>query len=85
MDLLRYNLSGWTRAADAFGRWGNSETDYRGLHISQQVEYSGYRATSGGVLFSEDENAPRHCEKTVTISVIDKNGRIEHPPGPAQD
>ena len=84
-DLFHYDLAGWVKTAEeTLSPWEDAELDYRGLHISQQVDYSGYQAASDGMLFSENENTPCHCEKTVTISVIDKNGVIEHPPGQAQ-
>lgn len=69
-DLFRYDLAGWVRTAEGtLNPWKDGELDYRGLHISQQVEDSGYQ-NAGHVLWQEDEGVPCHCEKTVTISVI---------------
>lgn len=53
------------------GTWENLETDFRGLHISQQAEYIGYEDAGSGTLWLEDAKTPRHCEKTVTISLIE--------------
>ena len=67
-NLFLYNAAGWIKAAEMFDRWGDSETDYRGLHISQTLEYTGYD-DDGTFLFAAD-GEEQHCEKTVTISLI---------------
>ena len=82
--LFRYNLSDWARTAEeTLSRWEDVELDYRGLHISQRVEYSGYIDVTDALVWDE-EHGPQHCEKTVTISVIDQNGYVSSPAGTAQ-
>ena len=68
-DLFHYDLAGWVAAAEMFDPWGDSETDYRGLHISQHMESAGYY-DDGTFLFAKD-GEEQYCEKTVTISLIE--------------
>lgn len=68
-NLFNFSLKNWLVMGNyAFGTWNNKEFDYQGLHIVQQVEYEGY-ANLGDCLFQEDGDVPRHCEKTVIISL----------------
>ena len=70
LNLFNYDLNGWAALGDrVFWQWGDVEVDYRGLHISQKMEYSGYYS-DGTSLFTEEGEVPR-CEKTVTISLIE--------------
>ncbi len=65
-------LSTMEAANKLLSTWEDLEADFRGLHISQQAEYTGYEYASGiGQLWLEDAKTPRHCEKTVTISLIE--------------
>lgn len=66
-------LSALNEAAGLLSQWEELETDLRGLHISQQAEYDGYRYVpeTGCLLWAKDDQAPRSCEKTVTISLIE--------------
>ena len=52
-----------------FTRWGDSEADYRGLHIVQVLDYSGYH--DDGTFLLANEGEEQHCEKTVTISLAE--------------
>ena len=56
------------------------------MHVSQRVEAVGYEPTEafGASLWCEDESQPHHCEKTVTFSIPDQNGRFSSPPGQGQ-
>lgn len=67
-------------------RWENFEGDFLGVHISQRVEAVGYEPTEafGASLWCEDESQPHHCEKTVTLSIPEQNGRVSSPPGQAR-
>ena len=70
--LFSYDLSGWVEAAEKdhlFTRWGDSEADYRGIHIVQRLAYSGYH--DDGTLLFANEGEEQHCEKTVTISLAE--------------
>lgn len=68
-NLFNYDIKGWAAKANyAFGEWTGKEFDYRGLHLFQQVEYDGY-ANSGNQLWQVGSDVPRHCEKTVIISL----------------
>ena len=70
-NLFNFSLKNWMVMGNyAFGTWNNKEFDYQGLHIVQQVEYEGY-ANLGDRLFQEDGDVPRHCEKTVIISLAE--------------
>lgn len=70
LNLFNYDLLGWAKVAgEVFVPWKDVEKDYRGLRLSQQVEYTGYQ-TASHMLWSVD-GEERHCEKTVTISLID--------------
>ena len=65
--------SALNEAAVLLSKWEELETDLRGLHISQQVEYDGYHylPETGSLLWVEDAQTPHSCEKTVTISLIE--------------
>lgn len=68
--LFSYDLSGWVKAAEKdhlFTQWGDSEADYRGVHIVQRLDYSGYYDNGTFLLATEGED--QRCEKTVTISL----------------
>lgn len=68
--LFSYDLSGWMEAVDGlFTRWGDQDEAYRGLHIVQMLDYSGYH-DDGTFLFAT-EGEEQHCEKTVTISLME--------------
>ena len=70
--LFSYDLSGWTEAVEQenlFTRWGNQEEEYRGLRIVQTLEYSGYH--DDGIYLFATEGERQHCEKTVTISIME--------------
>lgn len=73
-------------AARLLSRWENFEDDFLGVHISQRVEAVGYEPTEafGASLWCEDESQPHHCEKTVTLSIPEQNGRVSSPPGQAR-
>lgn len=73
-------------AARLLDRWEDFEEDFLGVHISQRVEAVGYEPTEafGASLWCEDESLPHHCEKTVTFSIPDQNGRFSPPAGQAQ-
>jgi len=54
------------------GKWEDIEEDLYGVHVSQRVEYTGYQYAEGlGWLVRQDEDIPRRCEKTVTISLLE--------------
>lgn len=68
--LFSYDLSGWVKATEGlFTRWGDQEETYRGLHIVQELDYSGYEDDGTFLLAIEGEE--QHCEKTVTISLTE--------------
>ena len=73
-------------AARLLSRWEDFEDDFLGVHISQRVEAVGYEPTEafGASLWCEDESQPHHCEKTVTLSIPEQNGRFTSPPGQAR-
>lgn len=71
LNLFNYNMKDWAQTADqVFWSWEDREVDCRGLHISQHVEYEGYETGFGDTLW-HIEGEDRHCEKTVTISLIE--------------
>lgn len=71
LNLFNYDINGWVRAyEDQASQWQNVEFTYRGLRVSQQVEYSGYSNT-GSHLWQKDEDTPCHCEMTLTISLAE--------------
>lgn len=68
--LFSYDLSGWVKATDGlFTRWGDQDETYRGLHIVQVLDYSGYE--DDGIFLIATEGKEQHCEKTVTISLTE--------------
>ena len=75
LNPFNYNLTSWAAGPDGDRpAWEDWETDFRGLHISQQVAYSGYAledAFGGQMLICPDEDTPCRCEKAVTISLIE--------------
>ena len=79
-------MSAQKDAAELLDRWEDFEEDFLGVHVSQRVEAEGYEPTTafGALLWCEDESAPHHCEKTVTFSIPDQDGRFSSPPGQAQ-
>ncbi len=86
-ELNLFNiLSAQKDAAELLDRWEDFEEDFLGVHVSQRVEAEGYEPTTafGALLWCEDESAPHHCEKTVTFSIPDQDGRFSSPPGQAQ-
>lgn len=79
-------LTAQSEADRLLDRWEDFEDDFLGVHISQRVEAVGYEPTEafGASLWCEDEDQPHHCEKTVTFSIPEQNGRFSPPPGQAQ-
>lgn len=70
--LFSYDLKGWIDAAEKdclFTQWGDSEADYRGIHIVQRLDYSGYE--DDGIYLLAKDGEEQRCEKTVTISLIE--------------
>lgn len=70
-NLFNFDLDGWLDFWDREDRWGSFEADYRGLHISQRVEYAGYEHHGDEMIaFADQEHFYR---RTVTISLIREN------------
>ena len=68
-DLFNFDLDGWLDFWDREDRWDSFEADYRGLHISQVVEYAGYEHHGDEMIaFGEQEHFYR---RTVTVSLIE--------------
>lgn len=86
-ELNLFNiLSAQRDAAALLDRWEDFEEDFLGVHISQQVASVGYEPTNafGAQLWCEDEDAPHHCEKTVTFSIIPNGSGGSFPPPSGQ-
>lgn len=64
-NCFNYDLAGWLALWDE--RWDSFELDYRGLHISQTVECSGY--TGVGQIREPVEGRDQVYRRTVTISL----------------
>ena len=78
-------LSAQQEGARLLSRWEDLDQDFLGVHISQQVDYTGYTYSTGSqFLWPEDGDVPRRCEKTVTFSIPDPKGHFAPPPGQAQ-
>lgn len=74
LNLFTYDLRGWVKTyQEQFSEWKNTKLTYRGLRITQEAEYEGYEPTNafGAWLWCEDEDVPHHCEKTVTIALVE--------------
>lgn len=71
LNLFNYDLKGWVDAyQEQASAWTNVDFTYRGLRIAQRVEYEGY-SNLGTDLMQVDDDAPCHCEKTLTISLAE--------------
>ena len=71
LNLFNYGINGWLMVyEDMASQWQDGSFTYRGLRVSQQVEYSGY-TSSAAQLFQTDNNIPCHVEKTLTISLAE--------------
>ena len=71
LNLFDYDLPGWARMyEEQLSSWADADLIYRGLRVTQEVEYDGY-SNMGGQLWQVDQDAPRHCEKTLTISLAE--------------
>ena len=68
-NLFNFDLDGWLDFWDRKDRWGNFEADYRGLHISQTVEYAGYEHHRDEMIAFEDQE--HFYRRTVTVSLIE--------------
>ena len=64
-NCFNYDLAGWLALWDE--RWDSFELDYRGVHISQTVECSGY--TGVGQIREPVEGRDQVYRRTVTISL----------------
>lgn len=64
-NCFNYDLTGWLELWDE--RWDSFELDYRGVHISQTVECSGY--TGVGQIREPVKGRDQHYRRTVTISL----------------
>lgn len=65
-NCVNFDLNGWLKIW--LDRWDSFETDYRGVHISQTVECSGYMGT--GQARTAIEGQEQAYRRTVTISLI---------------
>lgn len=65
VNCFNYDLAGWLALWDE--RWDSFELDYRGVHISQTVECSGY--TGVGQIREPVEGRDQVYRRTVTISL----------------
>ena len=68
-NLFNFDLDGWLDFWDREDRWSSFEADYRGLHISQRVEYAGYENFGDEMIAFEDRE--RFYRRAVTISLIE--------------
>lgn len=68
LDLFNYELQGWLDFWDREDGYSSFEADYRGLHISQQVEQTGYESVGEYLIAVEGQE--QFYQKTVTISLI---------------
>lgn len=69
--LFSYDLAGWVKAVEeVFTRWEDQDEEYRGLHIVQELDYSGYQ-DDGVIYLLAIQGEEQHCEKTVTISLME--------------
>lgn len=64
-NCFNYDLTGWLELWE--DKWDSFELDYRGIHISQTVECSGY--TGVGQIREPVEGRDQHYRRTVTISL----------------
>lgn len=71
LNWFNYDINGWIRAyEDQTSAWEDGAFTWRGLSVSQRVEYSGFYNT-GDLLIRTDDDAPCHIEKTLTISLAE--------------
>lgn len=68
-NLFNFDLDGWLDFWNRDDRWGSFEADYRGLHISQTVEYAGYEHHGDEMIAFEDQE--HFYRRTVTVSLIE--------------
>lgn len=66
-NLFNFDLDGWLTFWDREDRWRSFEADYRGLHISQTVEYGGYKNFGGEMIAFEGQE--HFYRRAVTISL----------------
>ena len=69
LNLFNFDLDGWLDFWDRDDRWSSFEDDYRGLHISQTVEYEGYENFGAKMIAFEDQE--HFYRRAVTISLIE--------------
>lgn len=72
-NCFNYGFSKWLTLWE--NRWSGFELDWRGLHISQTVEYSGYERENMGRYLRAIEGQEQSYSRTVTISLIGSDGR----------